>query len=650
MLQVRVRNFPIPPSCHRRHLLQHGSYFAPISPRNLTHTCISILSYLCISMANDSPSGLDYLERLPREERNAGHKTDELVQRLLRRALVCPDPPMVRLLVNLGARVDERGKDECQPLHIAARHMGAGALSHSFDARPEIMRTLLDAGAKVDARDKYGDTPLSLAMHRGLASSVRFLLSVGADPTACGQNGCPVPQSLIDSFSCASEADAVAALLTTYEDVNAPAENGSRSLERAAWLGSPAAVKALLRAGADPNLPGRGGMRAIHFATVLMCHPDGEEAVAALLEAGANLNVRDDINDVTPLTLAASTGSPAAVLALLEAGANPSTLDTWGRTPLHYAAQLMSDPRGHEALAALIKAAPTSLNFPSKNGLTPLRAAAVLGSPAAVRFLLNAGADPDVGGPYNDDKLVYFAAQMMRHRDGTDVIGAKLDMGCDVLTPGHTGISLRQFALSTDSLPLIKTVLGRESNHPDTPIQTKMRHLRELLQAANGLRYLHARTPAFVHGDLKAANVLVSQEGEVRIADFGLSRWAIKGGSHGYSTTWRIAGNARWQAPELFQGTEDGEPAQRTTESDMFAFGRFIFEIYTGEFPFFYLSDQTVLFSLARGTLQLQRPTGPEAVARGLNDGMWQLIMDCCHEEPARRLTVQELIAQLKKF
>ncbi|KDQ06031.1 hypothetical protein BOTBODRAFT_271945 [Botryobasidium botryosum FD-172 SS1] len=102
-----------------------------------------------------------------------------------------------------------------------------------------------------------------------------------------------------------------------------------------------------------------------------------------------------------------------------------------------------------------------------------------------------------------------------------------------------------------------------------------------VLQAARGLLYLHTRTPTFVHGDPKADNVLILDRGEAQTADFGLSRWAISGTSRGYSKEWCLGGNSRWQAPKLFQTSDDEElQARRTTQSDIFAFGRFITEIY----------------------------------------------------------------------
>ncbi|KDQ14250.1 hypothetical protein BOTBODRAFT_132764, partial [Botryobasidium botryosum FD-172 SS1] len=208
-----------------------------------------------------------------------------------------------------------------------------------------------------------------------------------------------------------------------------------------------------------------------------MHHPDGKDAIATLLKAGADPNACGNHN-ATPLLWSASKGSPTAILALLEAGANPSLLDQYDNSPLSFAGQLMSHSRGHEAVAALAEAAPATLNITDIEGGTPLHAAAFRGSPAAVRFLLKVGADPSIGkAPDYDPALL--AAEMMRYHDGTDVVSAMLDMGCDTRQPGRVGISLRQFALSTNSLPLIKSVLTRDPDPLDTAVRTKMRHIRE---------------------------------------------------------------------------------------------------------------------------------------------------------------------------
>ncbi|KAG8943695.1 hypothetical protein FRC03_002352 [Tulasnella sp. 419] len=79
-----------------------------------------------------------------------------------------------------------------------------------------------------------------------------------------------------------------------------------------------------------------------------------------------------------------------------------------------------------------------------------------------------------------------------------------------------------------------------------------------VLESINGLVYLHSRDPPIVHGDLKASNILVDDEGHARITDFGLSR-IVEEGHTGWTTSTGISGTHRWMAPELLL-TERSKP------------------------------------------------------------------------------------------
>jgi len=108
-----------------------------------------------------------------------------------------------------------------------------------------------------------------------------------------------------------------------------------------------------------------------------------------------------------------------------------------------------------------------------------------------------------------------------------------------------------------------------------------------LAQIAAGLEYLHTSDPVIIHGDLKAVNVLISEAGEACIADFGLSDIIAEVDesvfkSQGHSSAWKYGGNPGWQAPELFANY------RRTTSSDVFAFGRVIYEVCASRLSFLY--------------------------------------------------------------
>jgi len=170
-----------------------------------------------------------------------------------------------------------------------------------------------------------------------------------------------------------------------------------------------------------------------------------------------------------------------------------------------------------------------------------------------------------------------------------------------------------------------------------------------LIQIASGVEYLHDSKPVVVHGDLKAANVLISEEGEARLGDFGLSETLDQGNdignantTNGNSSIFKFAGNPKWQAPELFDDEQ-----RRTTQSDMFAFGRVMFEVYARETPFANLSPGQIISLVVLGK-NLPRPQGEEVIARGLDDDMWKFMERCCNFDPQKRPSALEALRWLQ--
>ncbi|KAG8869102.1 hypothetical protein FRB98_002861, partial [Tulasnella sp. 332] len=99
---------------------------------------------------------------------------------------------------------------------------------------------------------------------------------------------------------------------------------------------------------------------------------------------------------------------------------------------------------------------------------------------------------------------------------------------------------------------------------------------------ASGLAYLHNR--GIIHGDLKAANVLLGVSIQPVICDFGLTK-ALGTKYFTTSSGLKGMGSTRWMAPELL----DGDP--KTIASDIYAFGMTIVEILAGEAPFSKIHD-----------------------------------------------------------
>ncbi|KDQ18494.1 hypothetical protein BOTBODRAFT_513055 [Botryobasidium botryosum FD-172 SS1] len=174
--------------------------------------------------------------------------------------------------------------------------------------------------------------------------------------------------------------------------------------------------------------------------------------------------------------------------------------------------------------------------------------------------------------------------------------------------------------------------------------QGSTRPLELLVQVAKGLRYLHHFQPRpVIHGDLKSSNIFISENGDARIADFGLSQFEHEEYDENQSSAWHNGGNPRWQAPELFE-----EGARRTKATDIFAFGRVMLEFITGKIPFHGLSTARVVIKVMSNTFP-DRPNNDDAIARGLDDDMWLLMGECWNADWERRPLIADIFSRLQR-
>lgn len=138
------------------------------------------------------------------------------------------------------------------------------------------------------------------------------------------------------------------------------------------------------------------------------------------------------------------------------------------------------------------------------------------------------------------------------------------------------------------------------------------------LHISKGLTYLHARNPTYIHRDLKASNILVTETWQAKLADFGISKVSNFVNRVRYSERTvtmadqnpsisdeltSFAGTWRWNAPEILQ---DPHNCRYSRATDMYSFGMVLWEIASdGAVPF---SDTKFDFEVREKVLVEQRP------------------------------------------
>ncbi|OOG39671.1 ankyrin repeat domain-containing protein [Polaromonas sp. A23] len=142
------------------------------------------------------------------------------------------------------------------------------------------------------------------------------------------------------------------------------------------------AIQGLLARGFDANTLDPKGQYGLYLA---LREPSLKAARALVEWPKTDVNALNAQNE-SPLMMAALKGHLEAAAALIKRDAD---VNKTGWTPLHYAAS-----NGHIAVMALLLENHAYIDAESPNGTTPLMMAAQYGTAPAVKFLLEAGADP----------------------------------------------------------------------------------------------------------------------------------------------------------------------------------------------------------------------------------------------------------------
>jgi serine/threonine-protein kinase len=148
----------------------------------------------------------------------------------------------------------------------------------------------------------------------------------------------------------------------------------------------------------------------------------------------------------------------------------------------------------------------------------------------------------------------------------------------------------------------------------------------QILQAAG-----YAHRHGVVHRDLKPHNVIVTDEGSLKVTDFGIAR----AGASEMTETGSIMGTAQYLSPEQAQGHTAGPV------SDLYSLGVVLFEMLTGRVPF---TGETPV-SVALKHLS-EPPPRPSDLRPGVPPALERVVLRALEKDPERRFASAENFIQ----
>jgi eukaryotic-like serine/threonine-protein kinase len=143
-----------------------------------------------------------------------------------------------------------------------------------------------------------------------------------------------------------------------------------------------------------------------------------------------------------------------------------------------------------------------------------------------------------------------------------------------------------------------------------------------------------------VHRDVKPGNVLVTADGTVKVADFGIARAISDHSDQNLTKTGSVMGTATYFSPEQARG------APVDPRSDIYSLGCVLYEMTTGHTPFSGESAVAIAYKHVQ-----ENPIPPRQIDPALPETLEAITLKCLAKNPANRYpTAQDLRADLRRY
>lgn len=190
-----------------------------------------------------------------------------------------------------------------------------------------------------------------------------------------------------------------------------------------------------------------------------------------------------------------------------------------------------------------------------------------------------------------------------------------------------------------DTFIVMEYVKGNELKDVITNNSEKKLNFNDFLnyaiQITEGINAAHRK--GIIHRDIKSSNIMLSDDGRIRVMDFGLAHIH---GDPNITKKGSTPGTTAYMSPEQLRGEEVDFRA------DIWSLGIVLFEMLTGQPPFQGNFDQAIIYSILH-----EKPKSIKKLNPDVPDDLEQVVLECLEKDPKKRTqSAEELLTSLRQI